>query len=113
MSFSAILRPPALALGLIGALFVATAASAQQPPTQPPADVVEQETYPMVNMVTEMTRITLQISLDFYAKPSTARVLATFSKNYLDALVAVGFTRDEALRIVAAHGVPTLSGGGR
>lgn len=113
MSFSAILRTPALALGLIGALSVATAASAQQPAAQPSADVVKQQTEAMLPMIIQMTRATLQISLDFYAQPSTARALATFSKNYLDALVAVGFTREEALRVVAAHGLPTLPGVGR
>lgn len=113
MSFSAILRTPILTLGFIGALSVATTAAAQQPAAQASADMIKQQTDAMLPMITQMTRATLQISLDFYAQPATARALATFSKNYLDALVAVGFTREEALRIVTAHGLPTLPGVGR
>lgn len=45
------------------------------------------------------------------AKPETAKKLAKFTKNYFDALVAEGFTRDEALQIVKAFTMP--SGGVR
>ena len=111
--FAAILRGLSLSLGLIALLLVATPVSAQQPTPQLPPEVVQQQADAMVPMITQMTRITLQTSLDFYAQPATARALATFTKNYRDALVAAGFTRDEALRIVAAHGLPALPGVGR
>ena len=53
-------------------------------------------------MMTAMMRSTLEI----LTQPETARQMATFTKNYFDALVAKGFTREESLRIVMAVGVP-------
>ncbi len=44
------------------------------------------------------------------AKPEMANNLATFTKNYFDALIKRGFTRDEALRIVVSVGVPAMPG---
>lgn len=44
------------------------------------------------------------------AKPETAKKLAKFTKNYFDALIAEGFTRDEALQIVKAFTVPSAGG---
>jgi hypothetical protein len=42
------------------------------------------------------------------AKPETAERLASFTKNYYDALVKKGFTKDEALRIVSSVGMPSM-----
>ena len=113
MLASTALRALAATFGLVMLSSLTTSAHAQNPPGQVPTDMVEQQMKAMTPMVTEMTRTTLRTSLEFYAQPSTARSLATFTKNYLDALVAVGFSRDEAIRIVAAHGLPTLPGVGR
>jgi hypothetical protein len=38
--------------------------------------------------------------------------MATFTKNYHDALLAKGFSKEDAMRIVAAHGIPSLPTGG-
>jgi hypothetical protein len=46
---------------------------------------------------------------EFLAKPETAAKMADFTKNYYDALVAKGFSKDEALKIVKAVGVPKMS----
>jgi hypothetical protein len=110
---SPILRGLAAAFGFILLSSPTTTAHAQNPSGQVPTDMVEQQMKAVTPMVTEMTRTTLRTSLEFYAQPSTAKALATFTKNYLDALVTVGFSRDEAIRIVAAHGLPTLPGVGR
>jgi hypothetical protein len=40
------------------------------------------------------------------ARPETAKHLARFTKNYFDQLVALGFSREEALRIVTARDIP-------
>jgi hypothetical protein len=45
------------------------------------------------------------------AKKEMADNLATFTKNYFEALLKRGFTREEALRIVVAVGVPSMPGG--
>jgi hypothetical protein len=105
-------RTSGLVCALLAMTTLARPASAQQP-VQPSPDVVQQQMEAMGPMMAQMTRTMLQGALEFYAQPATARSLATFSKNYLEALVAVGFTREEALRIVAAHGLPTLPGAGR
>jgi hypothetical protein len=42
------------------------------------------------------------------ARPDVAERLATFTRNYYEALVRHGFTADEALRIVASVGIPAL-----
>jgi hypothetical protein len=44
------------------------------------------------------------------ARPEMTEEMATFTKNYYDALVPKGFSKEEALRIVAAHGVPRAPG---
>lgn len=113
MLSSPTLRALAGTFGLMMLSSLATTADAQNPSGQVPNDMLEQQMKAMTPMVTEMTRTTLRTSLEFYAQPSTAKSLAAFTKNYLDALVTVGFSRDEAIRIVAAHGLPTLPGVGR
>lgn len=45
-------------------------------------------------------------------QPETAERLATFARNYYDALIDKGFTEDQAMRLVIAIGFPALSGGG-
>ncbi len=42
------------------------------------------------------------------AKPDTAKKLAKFMKNYYEALVAEGFTREEAIQIVQGFAVPSI-----
>jgi rRNA processing protein Krr1/Pno1 len=54
----------------------------------------------------------MEATLTVLARKETADQMATFAKNYLDALVAKGFSREEALRLVAAH-APTLVPGVR
>ena len=45
----------------------------------------------------------------YLAKPETAERLASFAKNYYDALVKKGFTKEQALEIVIEAGIPTMS----
>lgn len=46
------------------------------------------------------------------ARPDNAERLATFAKNYFDALRRKGFTDEQALRLVAAVGFPSIGGSG-
>lgn len=46
--------------------------------------------------------------LDKLAEPEAANRLAIFVKNYYDALLARGFTKDEALRIITAVTIPSV-----
>jgi len=45
------------------------------------------------------------------AEPEVAQNLATFTRNYYQALVDRGFTEEEALKIVTSSGFPMLGGG--
>lgn len=44
------------------------------------------------------------------AKPETAKKLAKFMKNYYEALIAEGFTKEEAIHIIKAFAVPSMGG---
>ena len=62
----------------------------------------------MAPMMGHMTQAMMQGMLAVLARPETAERMATFTRNYHDALVAKGFSREEAMRIVMAHGIPSL-----
>jgi hypothetical protein len=47
--------------------------------------------------------------VDFLAKPGTTVKLANFTKNYYDALRAKGFSKEEAIRLVASTGTPNMA----
>jgi hypothetical protein len=47
------------------------------------------------------------------AKPENVELLATFTRNYYDALRRKGFTKEEALQIGVATGIPRMPSGGR
>ena len=58
-----------------------------------------------------MAEATMETTLWALSKPEAAERLATFSRNYYDALIKKGFTKDEALRIVLSVGIPQSGGG--
>lgn len=47
--------------------------------------------------------------LDLFAQKDTAAKLAVFARNYYEELVKQGFKEEEALKIVASTGMPSLS----
>ena len=57
-------------------------------------------------MMGQMMQSMMEGTLQVLAKPETAERLATFTRNYYDALVRKGFTKVEALEIVTKIGVP-------
>ena len=52
----------------------------------------------------------LSAALAAISTPEAAEQLATFSRNYHDALVARGFSETDAVALVAAHGSALLRG---
>ena len=44
------------------------------------------------------------------AKPDTAKKLAKFMRNYYEALVAEGFSKDDAVQIIKGFAVPSMGG---
>ena len=101
--------PLAIALAFLVALAAAPSRLAAQDPAPNQAQVDAQMAM-MAPMMSQMMQSMMQGMLLQLARPETAQNLATFTKNYFDALVAKGFTRDEALRIVVAVGMPTMPG---
>jgi hypothetical protein len=74
-------------------------------PQEPTEDQIMQMMGPMMGgMMTGM----IDAMLAVMAKPETADKLATFTKNYHDALMAKGFSKEEALRIVISVGIPSV-----
>lgn len=54
----------------------------------------------MQTQITEMATKVIDGYLDFLAKPQTAKKLATFQKNYYDALIEQGFTKEQAFELL-------------
>ncbi len=73
--------------------------------------VMEQMQY-MNPFFTQMMQSMMTGLLEVLSEPESAERLATFTRNYYEALVRRGFTAEEALRLTAAVGFPTLGGGG-
>ena len=78
-------------------------AGAQQ--KQPSQEEIMQMMGPMMSRMMEAM---MQAMLAMMARPETADQLATFTRNYYEALVAKGFSKEEALRIVTSVGMPSL-----
>ena len=57
-----------------------------------------------------MVESMMSAMLKFYGQPETANAIATFTRNYYEALVKHGFTEEQALKIVSNVGIPTMSG---
>jgi hypothetical protein len=57
-------------------------------------------------MMAQMAASSLEGTLTTLAKPENAERLADFTKNYYDALIKRGFSKEQALQIVIAIGVP-------
>jgi hypothetical protein len=81
------------------------------PPAAPPQPTPEQMQAQMGMMGPAMATMTENMyagMLKALAKPESAEQLATFMKSYRDALVAKGFTRDEAMQILRGAGMPSM-----
>lgn len=113
-------HPLALAaiLSLLALVSHPTAASAQDPgkppgsseqTPQPPGPEKEQMNM-MGNMLGTVIEANMKAFITLLGKPEVAEKLASFTKNYYDALVAKGFSKEEALRIVTASGFGNLPG---
>ena len=64
----------------------------------------------MMPMMTEVMHHVTRSTMAALAEPETARNLARFTRNYYTALVAEGFSEEQAMRIVSSMGFPVLPG---
>ena len=110
---------PAIAALLLSAL-IGARAEAQQNQAKPKPQAAQEVTVEpdsagfsamMGPMMGQMMRVMMLTVIEIAAEPETAEKMATFSKNFFDALVRKGFTRQEALQIVMATGLPKFPGG--
>ncbi len=62
----------------------------------------------MSPLMSDMMRVMFETMLAVLSKPETAEQLATFTKNYYDALISKGFSEKEALKIITSMGIPMV-----
>ena len=62
-------------------------------------------------MYESMMQAMVEGTLKAFEKPETIERLARFSRRYYDALMKQGFTKEEALQIVAGSGIAAVRGG--
>ena len=86
----------------------ATGASAQAG-QQPTAADMEAMMAGMSSGMMQMMQSMLDMLLNYFAKRETAVKLASFTRNYYDELIKQGFSKEDALRIVAYAGIPSMS----
>jgi len=102
-------------------LLVACSVAAQQPTTpdsaqrraQQAAEMMGPMMQQMAPMMQQMAVLTMEGTLAALAKPENAEHLADFTKHYYDALLKRGFTKEQALQIVMAVGIPHPAAPGR
>jgi hypothetical protein len=83
---------------------------AQQPPGRDSAQLAQMQGM-MGPMMEQMMTAGMTATLRVLAKPESAQQLATFVRNFYDALIAKNFSKEDALKIVMAFGMPHPTGG--
>ncbi|KPJ65496.1 MAG: hypothetical protein AMJ45_05105 [Syntrophobacter sp. DG_60] len=68
--------------------------------------MIQQQMQMMAPMFGQMMKVMMETMVEVLAQQETADKLATYTKNYYDALIKKGFSEDEALQIVKAVGFP-------
>jgi hypothetical protein len=98
---------------LVITLAVISVANAQspkpQPPTQPPVDKFLKDLDASIPVKMKATEIAVASQVSALAKPETAEKMARYVKNFQNALIKEGFTKEEAIRIVISMPLPANS----
>lgn len=106
------LRPWLLLFALVALLPAASDAQERVPAdtaqAQQQSTEMRRQMQAMTPMMADVMRAVTQSGMEALADPETARNLARFTRNYFEALVAQGFSEEQALRIVAGVGFPSL-----
>lgn len=102
-----------LITGLMLVGFVSHSILAQEETQTPPNHETQEPSFPafllgdsMPAQITDLATKVMDGYLDYFAQPETAKKLATFQKNYYDALIEKGFTKEQAFELVLRHGNP-------
>lgn len=83
------------------------AAGNRQPTAEEMREIMQGVMGPMMG---EMMSSMLKAMTKTMAEPQIAQNMATFARNYYQALIERGFTQEEALKIVTSTGVPNMGG---
>ena len=70
--------------------------------------MIEQQMNAMTPMFGQMMRVMMTATFDVLSQPESAEKLASFTRNYYDALIKKGFSKDEALKIATSVGMPSM-----
>lgn len=70
----------------------------------------EQQMQITTPMFGQIMKTTMEAQLEIIAKFETADKLASFTKNFNDALIEKGFSKDQAFKIVLSAGFPAFPG---
>src|SRR5437870_10314109 len=100
---------------VLGALLLLPARAVSQQPTVSESlrAQMAQTSAMMGPMMDQMMEAMMEGMLRVMAKPESADRLAIFTHNYYSALIRKGFTKEEALQIVIAAGLPKMPSGTR
>ncbi len=98
-----------MALSLLLAVAFASPASAQ--PSQMTPEQTEQMMQRQMEMMGpmfgQMMRVMMQAQFEVLSQPETAEKLAAYTRNYYEALIEQGFSKQEALEIAMNVGIPS------
>lgn len=75
-----------------------------------PEEVQQMMQQMMLPVMGQMMTVMLKSMAETLAEPEIAQNFATFTRNFYDALLTRGFSREEALQIVTSTGVPSVGG---
>ncbi len=70
--------------------------------------MIQQQMNAMTPMFGQMMRVMMTATFDVLSQPESAEKLASFTRNYYDALIKKGFSKDEALKIAMSVGMPPM-----
>lgn len=102
----------ALSLAAGWSLSWAAGVPAQEPQQKEPSpqEVQAMMQRTMIPMMGEMMNVMMRSMARTLSEPQIAEHFAAFARNYYQALIARGFSQEEALRIVTATGIPSAGG---
>jgi predicted PurR-regulated permease PerM len=79
-----------------------------EPSAEEQQKMMEDTMSSMLPFMGKMIEITMKVQFETLAKSETAESLASYTKNYYDALIRKGFTKEEALKIATNTGIPSF-----
>jgi len=86
----------------------ATSGERQQPTPEQQQKMMQQSMNAMVPFMGQMMKVMMKVQFEVLSDPNTAQQLATYTKNYYEALIKKGFTKEESLKIAMNMGIPSL-----